>query len=478
MFTHPKIRFAILIAAVLSLAGCDDSPKVPEDIGQPSAELSGKLQQFFAVKEGQARELVELDKKWQDSEKLTIPPEVWSYFAAAHKGDWRKVALLYYSLSARSYQFEQPKTAEIWRSTVWQPVNETFRAYEQLCCADPKHTLAYGREILDSMPPGSVFFAGTDAGRFVTTFLAKSQATGDPVFIISQNALTDGLYLSYLRSMYGGKIHVPSTEESESAFTNYLADAAIRLAEHRLKPNEDVKLVNGTLQISGQVAVMEINELMAKTIFNQTPDREFFIDPQIPLDWIASNAIPHGFVFKINRTPQDTLNPEVVGADREFWSQHIKRMLGDWFSEKSSIVDISNFTERVYLRKDLSGFTGDAQFVQTVWPWRPLRPFLGAGATYSKSRSNIAKHYAWRADNSTSATERDRMNSEADLAFRQALALCPYQTDTLNGYLLFLQAQKRADDMEAVLKLAREFYPDDKVFQMWLQQTADSLHKN
>jgi hypothetical protein len=480
MFTPSKIPLAIFVTLTLLLAGCEDPPKVPTDIGQPDVELSGQLQQFFAVKEKQAHELAELDKKSSvGSDQLSIAPEVWPYFAAARKGDWQKVAQLYFSMSARSYQFSHPASDKDWASLVWQPVNETFRAYEQLCAADPKYTLAYGSEVLDSMPPGSMFFAGTDAGRFVTTFLAKSHASGDPVFIITPNALTDGLYSEYLRSMFGGKIHTPTIEESQAAFSNYMADATIRLQQNRLLPSEDIKLTSGKLEISGQVAVMQINALMARAMFDQTPDHEFFLDPNIPLAWAASNAIPHGFIFKLNRSPLEKLSVEMVQRNREFWAQQTKKIIGDWLSEKTSLQEICDFAERVYLRKDLSGFTGDSQFVQTVWPWRTVRPFLGAGATYAKSRSNQAMHYYWRATNASTSAEHGRMADEADFAFRQALAFCPYQTETFSKYVEFLCNEKKSPgEAIQVATLAQKFQTEDKTFQNWVSQMVDAMKAN
>ena len=41
-----------------------------------------------------------------------------------------------------------------------------------------------------------------------------------------------------------------------------MADARRRLQEKKLKPGEDVKEVDGKVQVSGQVAVMAINALL------------------------------------------------------------------------------------------------------------------------------------------------------------------------------------------------------------------------
>ena len=63
----------------------------------------------------------------------------------------------------------------------------------------------YANDIIASIPPGSIYFGGTDPGRFLITAMEKSQVNADPFFLLTQNALADGNYLDYLRSMYGGQ---------------------------------------------------------------------------------------------------------------------------------------------------------------------------------------------------------------------------------------------------------------------------------
>jgi len=51
----------------------------------------------------------------------------------------------------------------------------------------------------------------------------------------------------------------PTDDESQTAFQDYLADAQARLKSGKLKPGEDVRIINDRVQVSGQVAVMAIN---------------------------------------------------------------------------------------------------------------------------------------------------------------------------------------------------------------------------
>ena len=95
---------------------------------------------------------------------------------------------------------------------------ETYGAFEDFAGGEDKYCIAFGRDIIDSIPPGSIYFGGTDPGRFLVTALCKSQVNADPFFTVTQNALADGGYLAYLRGMYGDKIYIPTDTDSQQCF--------------------------------------------------------------------------------------------------------------------------------------------------------------------------------------------------------------------------------------------------------------------
>ena len=71
-----------------------------------------------------------------------------------------------------------------------------------------------------------------------------------------------------------------------------------------MKPGEDVKIDRRTqVQVSGQVAVMNINGLLTKVIFDHNPKNEFFVEESFPLDWMYPHLTPFGIIMKINRQP-------------------------------------------------------------------------------------------------------------------------------------------------------------------------------
>jgi hypothetical protein len=446
------------------LCGCSKSD-MPAHWGKPVPELDSRLQAFFAAKEAQAHELT------QQHGKL-VPAELWPYFKAGSKSDWKKVSRLYFEISNRSNQFDGSEEDELMLTPAWQTVNETFRVYEQLSAAEPKYLLEYGHDIVESIPAGSVYFGGTDAGRFVVTFLVKDHPRGNPFFVLTQNALTDSLYLDYLRQMYATNLVTLTAEDSQNGFNGYLEEANKRYEGGKLLPGENYTIVDGRPSISGEVAVMAINAKLVRTLFDNNPDREFFIEQSFRqvIGWCHPHLSPHGFVFKINRTPWKSLPSDLVSQDREFWNRWTAKLIGPWLDEKTSVQEITNFVIKVYLHKDLAGFTGDPDYIHTARMWTQLPDHLGAAVTFSKSRSAIGELYAWRSRVAQTAGEQMAMKRQADYALRQALALCPYQIDTVTHYLNLLIEENRFDEATGVLKLVGLFHPKEQDYQNWVAE--------
>ena len=257
--------------------------------------------------------------------------------------------------------------------------------------------------------------------------------------------------------MYGGKIYIPTAKDSEAAFKEYLDGAKSRL-EHdekfpneprQIKPGEDVRMINGKVSVSGQIAVIAIKGLLAKIIFDRNPDREFFVEESFPLDWMYSHLSPHGLVMKINRKPLVSISPEVVEKDRKYWLEQQRPMIGGWLKPETLVREVCAFAEKVFMKRDPEGFSGDPKFVQNDHPPK----------MYSKLRSSIGGLYAWRANNAKDATEKNRMQREADFAFRQAFALCPSSPEAVFRYVSLLTEEKRFDDALLIAETASKIDP-------------------
>ncbi len=461
-----KVAATLIVLPIFGLAlllgGC-----VTGNSSKPAALnslTSDQLVKFVAEKEAQESQLIKADEvdfaKSYDSGRCKMEvPDCRPFFATAARGDWPAVSNQWSELEAHTMGLGLKQATNGYPHGMWlQPVRETYGAVEQLVAGSEKYATTFGNDIIQSIPPGSIYFGGTDPGRFIVTMMEKSQVNADPFFTLTQNALADGTYLEYLRSMYGGKIYIPTGGDSQKCFETYLADIRKRSAAHQLKPGEHIKEEQGRVQISGPTAVMQINGLLVKTIFDHETNREFYIEESFALDWIYPYLEPHGLIFKINRESLPELSEAMVRQDREYWQPRVAQMIGGWLDDDTSVKDVAAFAEKVFVRHDLNGFTGDPEFVRNDY----------ANKMFSKLRSSIAGLYAWRAEHATTATEKARMARAADFAFRQALALCPGSPEAVQRYTAFLKSQDRAADAQLVQDLADQFKPKPPFFQIRL----------
>ena len=265
------------------------------------------------------------------------------------------------------------------------------------------------------------------------------------------------------------EIYTPSPDDSQQAFSDYMQDAQQRLYHdqshpnepHQMKPGEDVHVDNaGHVQVSGQVAVMAINGLLTKTIFDHNPSNEFFVEESFPLDWMFPHLTPFGVIMKINREPLPALTEDILKRDHEFWAKYSERLIGNWITYDTPVTNITAFAERVYMHHDFTGFKGDLKFI---------RDDQGQKA-FSKLRSSIAGVYSWRVGQPPSggvmppqyiATGENRamVEREADFAFKQAFAFCPYSPEAVYRYVQLLVNMRRVDDALLVAETAQKLDP-------------------
>jgi beta-lactamase regulating signal transducer with metallopeptidase domain len=408
----------------------------PESLKSP--EVSAQLKAFVAEKEAQAR---------AGTNEVSVFK---SFFAAADRGDWLAVSNAFAELRSHAGQYEQTDKAKIderLRGAAWQAVLEIWGAFDAFGEGDEKYSALFGNDIIASIPAGSIYFGGTDAGRFIVTALQKSHVKADPFFTLTQNAMADSSHLDYLRGMYGDRIYVPTSSDSQKCFEDYLQDVARRLDKNQLKPGENAqKGPDGKVQISGQVAVMEINGLMVKIIFDKNPGREFYIEESYPFDWMYPHLEPHGLIMKINRQPLAKLSDEILKRDHNYWARLVAPMMGDWLHDDTTVGEIAAFATRTFGQQNLTGFTGDPRFIQNAYSHR----------AFSKLRASQGGLYAWRARQTTDASEKQRMNDAADFAFRQAWALCPYSPEAVFRYVRLLMEQNRVADALVVADAASQ----------------------
>src|ERR1039458_9705993 len=442
MKTMAQFLGAAILGVGLFTAGC--TKQQPSSWSLKNPETTQQLKSFVVEKEAQA-----------NAATNKMPSEFKAFFAAAAKGDWLAVSNAFVEFRKHAGQYEHSgKTDERLRGTAWQAMLETWGALAAFGEGDEKYSAMFGNDIIQSIPPGSIYFGGTDPGRFLVTAMQKSQVDGDPFFTLTQNALADETYLDYLRSMYGNKIYTPTTEDSQKSFQDYTEDAQRRLLHDQqfpnepkqVKPGENLKQDGKRFELNGQVAVMGINGLLVKIIFDKTPDREFYIEESFPLDWMHPYLEPHGLIMKLNRQPLSELSDEIVRQDHEYWIKYVTPMIGDWLNDGTTVEQVAAFAQKTFGKQDFSDFTGDRRFIQNAY----------SHEMFSKLRSSQAELYAWRMDHAADAAEKKRMSRETDFAFRQAWALCPYSQEAVFRYVNFLLAQDRGADALLVAETAAQ----------------------
>ncbi|MFN0067767.1 MAG: protein O-mannosyl-transferase family [Limisphaerales bacterium] len=379
-----------------------------------------------------------------------------------------------------------------------------------------------GQPLLPEMTRDAILFGGTDPGRFNPTYMIFCESFIPPrakprnpdfdrrdVYLITQNALADGTYLNYIRAHYNRsaqvdppffqemlrprkekeqglytnwvaravapvdramrrfgdavearrralplyplkEIHIPTPLDSMQSYDEYMQDAWRRKQMGQLRPGEDVNESGGRVSVSGQVAVMAINALLAKVIFDKNPGHEFFIEESFPLDWMFPHLTPFGIIMKINREPLDTMPEDAMARDHEFWSQYSDRLIGNWITYDTPVREITDFVERVFIDRDLRGFQGDRKFLRDD----------NAQKAFSKLRSAIAGVYVWRLQNAArTPAEQQRLAKEAEFAFKQAFAYCPYSPEAVFRFANLLVTLGRFDDAMLVARTCMRLDP-------------------
>ena len=236
----------------------------------------------------------------------------------------------------------------------------------------------------------------------------------------------------------------------------------------QIKPGEDVG-TNEQHQVvfrGGILMVMGINSFVTKAMFDFNPDHEFYVEESYPMDWMYPYLTPFGIIMKVNRQPL-ALSEEIIQRDHLFWSQYSDRLVGNRITYGTTAKELCDFVDQVYLRHNYQGFKGDPKFIRDD----------DAQKGFSKLRSAIgASIYQWRAENSDEAKNpvvRQRLMKEAEFAFKQAFAYCPYSEGAYK-YAELLAETGRPQEAVMVARTFQELDPHNKqvhnmVVQLYLQ---------
>ena len=315
-------------------------------------------------------------------------------------------------------------------------------------------------------------FKGVSLSASLADFI-KENPQGDTRIRLNR-LLLEAAYPKELARSLGGvypdrEINTPPPSEALRCTLEYMADARRRLRLNQLEPGEDVvELPDGKVQINGQVSVMAINGLLTKIIFDQNPGNEFYVEESAPIKWMYPYLTPFGIIMKLNRQPPAELTEDMVRRDHEFWTRYSERLIGNWITYDTSIQDIVAWAERVYQRRDFTGFKGDRRFVRDDQ----------AQKVFSKLRGAIAGIYNYRAFfMAKPPAEQQRLLKETEFALRQAFAFCPYNIEVVGHYIQFLANFHRFDDALLIANTCLELDPNNaqvagiiKTIQTWKSQ--------
>jgi hypothetical protein len=261
-----------------------------------------------------------------------------------------------------------------------------------------------------------VYVGGTDPGRFIPTMLNET-SDGEQHIILTQNALADGRYQEYLRFLYGDRFGLPTGDESQAAFQDYVQDAQKRLLHDQqfpdepkqVRPGEKIAMSDGRVQVSGQVAVMGVNERLLQIILDKNPGAAFALEESFPMKNTYPGAVPLGPLMELRSDASQT----------PFTSDTASQALD-------------------YLR-------GLAQQAQP-------------GAE-DAGNPDVLKTYAHMANAQANLFADHHFNDQAEQAYKLATSIWPDNIEAVKGYSEFLAGQGRGQEATQILDAFARAYP-------------------
>lgn len=261
---------------------------------------------------------------------VEIPAEVTKLFDLLQAGKFLEARAVHALLAGSRNGGQESKALQV----LFPAINEAFGVAEVAHEWPARELLAYGEAVLGSLRPGMAFLGGSEAGRYIPTLLDDGVGAERRI-ILNQNALSDASYVEYLNFVHGGRLSSLTFEDSERAFVEYLNDAKERALHDRQSPNEPKRLRPGEnvvvdevgrIQVSGQVAVMAINELQVKALIAKNPGIGFAMEESTPLAYLRSEAVPLGPVLEL-RAGAGAVTEEVANQAAEYWRSAAARVM-------------------------------------------------------------------------------------------------------------------------------------------------------
>jgi hypothetical protein len=224
----------------------------------------------------------------------------------------------------------------------------------------------YGETVLGSLRPGMVYVGGTDSGRFIPTL---------------------------------------TREDSQKTFQEYMTAAQERMKSGTLRPGEDVKVTDNRVQVSGQVAVMTINEMLLNRLIEKNPNLNFALEESFPLKSTYDGAVPLGPILELHVSKEPPTQPQIAAAVDQ-WRGMAQNVAGD------------------------------------------------------DPNSNVRKTYSHMAQAQGNFFADRGFTAEAELTWQLAREMCPGNPEAVNSLYQLWKGDGRAQQAETMLNDFERDYPD------------------
>ena len=296
------------------------------------------------------------------------------------------------------------------------------------------------------MNHSAVLFGGTIPGQsvaahmvFVESFAATRAKTHDAkrladdefdrrdVYLVAANSLIDEVDLRSLRARYSAvgrkevyppkPLWLPSEADVRRVYRQYLDDFKSRTP----LPGENVTAdKDGRIHVQGAASLIAVNGLVAREIFEHNKDRHpCYVECAYVFPWMYPYLEPYGLIFKLNPEPVPALVDAIVARDRSYWE-----ILSD------DLLSSAKFRHDAAARK-----------------------------VFCQLRTAQASLYAYR-----------QMWAEAEIAFQQALQICPDNPDATYRFAQCYVDQQRCNDALELLDAYRRRVPREPAIQQAIAQ--------
>ena len=336
---------------------------------------------------------------------VEMPAGVERFFTAVESCKWDDIEAAFQKINGgdSSASHNDKRSQDV--DQLWPAIIDAYGVAEQAHLWPAQQLLDYGNAVLGSLRPGMVYVGGTDNGRWIPELLNDTSDSERHV-VVTQNALADATYLDYLRLQYDDRLVTPSPEDSQRAFQEYVADAAIRLQHDQqhpdepkqVRPGEDIRTADGKTQVSGQVAVMAINEKLLQTLMTKNPDLAYAIEESFPLKGTYADALPLGPLMELRA--QDGQNPftaERAAESLDYWRNTAQQVLADPAATGSNAA-LKSYSHDANAAANLlaaHSFTTEAEQAYRsalqLWPGNPESVYGLAGVLAQSGRPDEAR---------------------------------------------------------------------------------------